>query len=57
MSDRQTIYTGAPTRGHIDGRLVAVALILAVLLFAVGFMGLFGPIGPPAFDPTSLVSP
>jgi hypothetical protein len=37
--------------------LIAVALILAVLLFGVGFIRLFGPMGPPAFDPTALIGP
>lgn len=57
MSDRQSVYASAPTRGDIDGRLIAVALILAVLLCGVGFIRLFGPIGPPAFDPTALLLP
>ena len=57
MSDKQTVYDVAPTRGHIDGRLIAVALILATLALGAGFVRLAGSMEPPAIDPTALALP
>ena len=57
MSDKQTAYADASTRGHFDGRLIAVALIIAVLMSEVGLIRLAGPTGPQALDPASLVGP
>ena len=57
MSDKQTAYADASIRGHFDGRLIAVALIIVVLVSEVALIRLAGPIEPQAIDPASLVGP
>jgi hypothetical protein len=58
MSKKQAVNLSAQTHGRMDGRLIAVAVLLAVLVAGAALVHLVGPIGPPTFDPqANLVGP
>ena len=58
MSKKQTISLDASTRGRMDSRLVAVAVLLAVLASEVAVIRFTAPMEPQALDAeTALVGP
>ena len=57
MSKKQTVSLGAPARPHVDRRLIAIVVFLAMMAEAV-LIRLVGPMGPPMLDPeTAIVGP
>ena len=58
MSENRAAFLAMPTGARIDGRFIAVAFFLAVLVFEVALIRFAGPTGAAAHDTeTVLVGP
>lgn len=58
MSGNRAAFLATPTGARIDGRFLAVAFFLAVLVFEVALVRFAGPIGAPVQETeTVLVGP
>ena len=50
MSENRAAFLATPTGARIDGRFIAVAFFLAVLVFEFALVRFAGPIGTSAHD-------